>query len=184
MHQHRLPQYIHKLQHLAARLLHFFQFGKLISKSQALIQNLQGELQCFLEDTSDKLRVVEFTQPVSTHMVDMTEGRPNLTSDKPTHSSADHLTVLHVTIVLPNNQDAPPQPNNKAFSNLHGSFGSEFARPFHIYQVAQAHSENVPGSVTDRMHIGMLLKFLRVQVCLRDLVIVCRISPAKILLVF
>jgi hypothetical protein len=146
--------------------------------------------QHFLEDISGELCAVEFTQPVSTHMVgivpsDMTEGMPNLTSDKPTQCLADHLTVPNVTVVLPNNHNAPPSLTNQAFSNLHGSFGSGFGVPFMFAKLPNLTQKMFQDpSVTGRMHIGMLLKFVCVLVHLRDLVIVSQISPAEILLVF
>jgi hypothetical protein len=69
-----------------------------------------------------------FTKPVSTHRAgivpsDIAKGRPNPTTGIPAHCLVEHMTVLNVILVSPNNHEAQPQPTSQ---NLHSSFGSEF----------------------------------------------------------
>jgi hypothetical protein len=153
---------------------------------QSSAQTFAEELQRFLEHISGELRTAEGMRSVPTFTA---EDAPSVISQgrtEPVPYFEDNLRNLNVISDRLDSQDVRPQlADQTSSSNLLGSFGGGFGAPFAFAKLPNPIEKMLADlGITDGLDVGMLLKFLRVLVHLRDLVGMSRVPPSQILQVF
>ena len=184
------PRYLHRLVHLGTRLRHFLQFGGAAPEFEASAQTLREQLDGLLADINTSLLRDERVAPApgpsgSTNSPQGDQGRLKATFHLP--GGVDEEPLNPTSSLVDGVSQGHGQP---ALSNLLAS-GGPFCPPgmvnptFVFAKLPNPVQRMFEGlSPTDGLHLGNLIKFLRVLVRIRESLVVFQVPPGHVLQVF
>jgi hypothetical protein len=182
------PRYLHRLRHLANRLGHLLQSEDLEAELQSSAQKMERELSTLVAYVTTPLRAAE-TVPIVT-VIDSQgdlpadfQGRPNLATGIATFPATDISCAPsgHVDPVNPRVDLSSNTPHH-ASSGSPGSHGSTHTTPFVFAKLPNPLQKLlVDLPVADGLDNGMLLKWLRVLIRMRNMSGGSRVLHSEIL---